>query len=185
MKPQNNVKPNGLANEIRWQHSESTGILVDRLGHGDVSGWSKGVSRPFGSAFKPKRPEVGELVRESHPVRKLSEVRPVIDSKHVAAHPVTFAEPTDFNETNHAAKVGEKSLANALRAEAHFKSCRVKTAKAKKVKEAESPFDPIPESELKAWLIAKKEALFPRGKNDKAIFTPPESCVSRLVWSRA
>jgi hypothetical protein len=42
----------------RWTHAEREVLIaqVDRLNHADVSGWSHATSKPFGSVFKPRRP---------------------------------------------------------------------------------------------------------------------------------
>jgi hypothetical protein len=47
------------------------GIVVDRIGRADISGWASATSKPFGSLRKPVRPEVGEVRSSFQPVSSL------------------------------------------------------------------------------------------------------------------
>ena len=59
-------------------HFETKGFVPGSMGRGDVTGWARGVSKPFGSQFKPIRPECSERVQSfSQPITSLANVHPV------------------------------------------------------------------------------------------------------------
>lgn len=103
----------------RWTHEEKEGLTrqADKLGHGDISGWAKGVSKPFGSPTRPKRPEVGEVKREFHPVRsleacKLKRIEPLLhDPSIVCLPPEPFEDPRrDQSRAGIIASVNERLM---------------------------------------------------------------------------
>lgn len=67
--------PGQIGDRPYW--TEREGIAVDHISYGDVSGWSRATSKPFGSQFKPKRPEVETPRLASLKVRKLSDIKPM------------------------------------------------------------------------------------------------------------
>lgn len=80
-----------IGNRKVWEEREF--IPTGKLGHADVSGWAKGVSRPWGSQFNPKRPECsGRVLSISRPVQVLANVKPVV-SKPVKHNPASVVIP--------------------------------------------------------------------------------------------
>lgn len=67
------VMPMNQQLSARWTHPERDGILTDRIIKGDISSWSRATSKPFGSQFKPVRPEVGRVRAAFTPVTSLKE----------------------------------------------------------------------------------------------------------------
>jgi hypothetical protein len=55
------------ANRQSRQHSKMLGAIRG----GDVSSWASATSKPFGSVFKPIRPEVGPITRTRNPISSL------------------------------------------------------------------------------------------------------------------
>jgi hypothetical protein len=164
MKPQSNVKANGLANEIRWNQAEREAILTGRLGHGDVSGWAKGVSRPFGSVFKPVRPEVGKVARVSNPVRKLSDVHPII-AKPSKSDPIQDAILLGQHITDNGALImqhrQERIVPITERFARHYKATVQRVGK--EIKEQVAELEAIAPDALKAWMDERKQVTIPRG----------------------
>lgn len=114
----------------RWTHEERSAILVDRLGHGDISSWAKGISRPFGSVFRPIRPEVGVQPVEFNPIRKLGNLVPFVPVKNDAMRQdITPCPTTGFDETEYRTRCANGNVAIALEFEKFYRSMRKPGAK--------------------------------------------------------
>jgi hypothetical protein len=95
----------------RWVHeeapSENPVRMADKLSHGDISSWAHATSKPFGSPFKPRRPEVGRARNAFTPIRSLNSIHPVIskpekhDPNSVVLHSYKDhkPDPCDINKT--------------------------------------------------------------------------------------
>jgi hypothetical protein len=124
----------------RHVYPERSGILVDHIGHGDVSSWARGTSKPFGSQFKPVRPnENAKLTRDSFtPVRSLracAQSRDALDS--VAAKPkphdpssVILPDKGKFDWEERSEKVNKRTIAIANKFEELYRKAAEKTIKA-------------------------------------------------------
>lgn len=71
-----------VPNEIRWTHEERESTLEGKHGHGKIRRgnptWASATSKPFGSVFKPIRPEVGKIPQACRKVENLSAIVPII-----------------------------------------------------------------------------------------------------------
>jgi hypothetical protein len=103
-----------VPNEIRWTHAEHETTLEGKSGYGKVRfaelPWAHATSKPFGSVFKPKRPnEDVRLERDKTVrVRRLTDIKPVIPTRKVGPEVLVCAGATKFDEAEHAVKVAEK-----------------------------------------------------------------------------
>lgn len=87
-----------------------------RLRSADISGWARGISKPFGSQFKPKRPNCAEAVKRTvQPITNLKAVREFVarkpkEVKHDRSKLCFMPEANDHNtgeaEAGRTAEVG-------------------------------------------------------------------------------
>jgi hypothetical protein len=131
-------------------HPEHEGILVDRIKKGDISSWSHATSKPFGSQFKPIRPEVGRVRAAFTPIKSLKALG-VLDSikeelarrrKH---NPEGIILPVrgKFDYEERAEKVNRRTLAIANRFEELYRQSAKQTKKAKVIAVPAALPDPL------------------------------------------
>lgn len=125
----------------RWTESCRDGDLpVGKLGRADVSSWAHATSKPFGSVFKPRRPEVGIVRQEFQPIRKLSAIRPMMAV--LADHnPASVCIPCDSRESTVERPELQRTISIAKAFEGYYQSRRIALAK---------PQQPKPEVDILA-----------------------------------
>lgn len=154
--PQPNVV-NGKANPIRWTHAESEDGSIsrhsDRMIHADISGWSHATSKPFGSVFKPIRPEVGRIPRVSHPIASIEAAGALYANPPQAKphDPKEISLPCDSEEAikswqDKRAQGPKVALTSAIMAERFYKDKVV--SHAEPIKEIDPEWIPISKEEL-------------------------------------
>jgi hypothetical protein len=114
------------------------GIVVDRIGRADISGWASATSKPFGSLRKPVRPEVGEVRSSFQPVSSLKACamldkcqRNLAKRKPHDPKSVTLPGKGDFNWEDRAEEVNRRTLAIATHFEELYRRAAVKPRKSK------------------------------------------------------
>lgn len=109
----------------RWSNPEKEGLTLqsDKMGHADISGWARGVSKPFGSPFKPKRPEVGPIKREFNPITNLRNCVQ-IEPKPIPHNPLDVCFPGDnINDPRTDGSRIVKTVEVRERLDKHFARC--------------------------------------------------------------
>jgi hypothetical protein len=147
----------------RWSNPEHDGIVVGKMGHGDVSSWAHATSKPFGTPFKPVRPEV-EFKREAFsPVRSLKAIKPVqTGGNYHDPKAVTMSAPNRFDENEHMSKIASRRRAIALKFESMYKQGIVSRSNV--------VLDPTPKPSFKSILddcpASSREAIASLRKNE-------------------
>lgn len=118
---------NNLAREhlLRVVHPTREGVAVDKVGYVDISSWSHATSKPFGTVFKPRRPEVG---RQALTPARIGSIRAVAAFHEAKAKLAPLKEEimrpgsTKFDKDEREQKVVKRTIAIALRFEEFYKS---------------------------------------------------------------
>jgi hypothetical protein len=141
----------------RWTHAEHEGILVGRLGHGDVSSWAHATSKPFGSAAKPIRPNENKTLSRYEPrpaplPSTLQEMGVLQAIKNEIARRnrdlgIILPGKTKFDYEERAEKVNRRTLEIATRFEEIYRKA---AKKGKKAVTAAKQFQPQPPLDILA-----------------------------------
>lgn len=135
----NNQK--GLDPVFLPRHATRDGIVVDHIGHVDVSSWASGVSKPWGDQIRPgraKRPEPTFEPAKTLPITNLDAIKPVVVSP-ARKEDIIRPGSTKFDKDEHAAKMVKRTIGIALMFENLYKKGVIKKAKKKKVEPTQAP----------------------------------------------
>ncbi len=117
------VNGQNVPNANRWQHEEKEGILTGRMGHGDISSWSRGTT-------KAQRPIVnGSVKHESNPVQSLADLAAFHVFRRPPRHdPSIVCIPLKDSKTIDRSDVGlmEERAARAANIAVHMSNCFAK-----------------------------------------------------------
>lgn len=98
-------KPKSDGHLSRIIHPERSGILCDKMGVGDISSWAHATSKPFGTQFKPIRPEIGRIRAAFSPIRNLASINPIGKVFRPSKRETqVFQQPTKFDKDEHESK---------------------------------------------------------------------------------
>lgn len=133
-----------MKTDYQPRHAEREGIVCGRMGFGDVSSWASGVSKPFGTATKPVRPEVGRVRQDFTPIRSLRNLKAFTPRPTPKVEPITLPSVTKYDPV----EAQERKTAALISASARFSSLYESgIVKRKRVVKQEAPPDLLADCE--------------------------------------